>query len=58
MILFLFNKFAHYALASRNCHNGVAVAGRDLIQHYFHGFPAIFAAQRLFDPEDLVRFVN
>jgi hypothetical protein len=58
MILSLFNKFAHYALASRNYHNGVAVAGRDLIQHHFHVFPAVFAAQRLFNPKDLVCFMN
>ena len=58
MILSLFDTFAHYARAFRICHSVVAVAGRDLIQHHFHAFPAVLAAQRLSGPEDLVRLVN
>jgi hypothetical protein len=58
MILSLSDRFAHYARSSRIRHSAVAVAGYDLIQHYFHAFPAVFAAQRPFDPEDLVHLVN
>jgi hypothetical protein len=58
MILYQLNTFAHYARASRNCHNVVAVTGRDLIQHHFHAFSAVFAAQCPFNPEDFVRLIN
>ena len=58
MILSLPNRFAHYARSSRIRHSAVAVAGHDLIQHHFHAFPAVLAAQRPFDPKDLARLVN
>jgi hypothetical protein len=58
MILSLPDKFAHYARSSRTRHSAVAVTGHDLIQHHFHAFPAVFAAQRPFDPEDFVHFIN
>lgn len=58
MILSLPGKFARYARSSRIRHSAIAMAGHGLIQHHLHAFPAVLAAQRPFDPEDLARLVN
>jgi hypothetical protein len=58
MILFLSDRCAHYARSFRIRYSVIAVAGCDLTQHYFYVLPAVFAAQRLFDPENFARLVN
>jgi hypothetical protein len=58
MILSPSDRFGHYARSSRIRHSAAAVAGHDLIQHHFHAFLAVLAAQRSFDLEYLVLLVN
>jgi hypothetical protein len=58
MILSLPDRCAHYARSSRTRYSVVAVAGCDLTQHHFYVLPAVFAAQRFFDPEDFAPFMN